>query len=323
MQSLSFGFQCFGMNTPTPGRLTFRLAQPGDFDAVVKLSEGIYDGHDYLPSKFHEWLQRDNLDVLLAYSGDKLVGLQACFVVDGGRTFIRRAERILAELRGQGLARQLRKFARKYVREHYPSVQRERFAAIIDIASSVDQTKFLEYDVLSYHVQKKFYGEAEVSKTNLVELKMCSREYFADVVLSDPVRALLFPDNIIIVNWCPFEPLRSNIDQILQESNEMFVEKCPDHVLPKSLSFGTFTRCVKFVNWITAVYTKDPVLFQAHLLHQLKRACEVIKGDLIFLSFQDKSLTPLARKVMEEKLQLKTHDFPTEKVYLCERDALK
>ena len=109
--------------------LTFRLAQPGDFNAVVKLSEGIYTGHDYLPLTFHKWLQRDNLAVILAYSDDKLVGLQACFVVDEGRTLIPRAERILAEFRGQGLVRQLREFARKYVREHFPSLQRERFTA--------------------------------------------------------------------------------------------------------------------------------------------------------------------------------------------------
>lgn len=252
-----------------------------------------------------------------------LVGLQACFVVDEGRTFIRRAERILAELRGQGLARQLREFARKYVSEHYPSVQRERFTTFLDIVSSVDQTKLLEYDSLSYHVQRKFYGEAEIFKTNLVEMKICSRKYFADVVLSDPVRALLFPDNIIIVNRCPFEPIRSNIDHILQESDKIFVEKCSDHVLPKSLSFGIFEPCVKFADWIIAVYTKDPVLFEAHLLHQLKRACEVIDGDFIFLSYQNKSLTPLARKLMEEKLQLKTHDYLSEKMYLYERDASK
>jgi len=102
--------------------LTFRLAQSGDFNAIVRLSEGIYNGHDYLPFTFHKWLQRDDLTVLLAYSGDKLVGLEACFVVDEGRTFIRRAERILAELRGQGLVRQLREYARKYVREHFPSL---------------------------------------------------------------------------------------------------------------------------------------------------------------------------------------------------------
>ena len=62
----------------------FRLAQSGDFNTVVRLSEGIYNGHDYLPFKFHRWLQRDNLAVVLAYSGGTLVGLQACFVVDEG-----------------------------------------------------------------------------------------------------------------------------------------------------------------------------------------------------------------------------------------------
>ena len=310
------------MNDSTPGRLTFRLAQPGDFDAVVKLSEGIWDGHDYLPLKFHKWLQRDNLDVLLAYSDDKLVGLQACFVVDEGRTLIRRAERILNELRGQGLARQLREFARKYTRDHYPSVQRERFTTR-RVASSEDQTKLLEYDMLSYHVQKKFYGEAEISKTNSVKIEICAREYFSEVILSDPVRAQLFPDNIIIVNWCPFEPLRSNIDHILQESDEMFVEKCADDALPRSFSSGTFSPRVKFLEWHATFHTKDPVLFEAHLLHQLKRACEVINGELLFLSFHDKRLTPSARKVMEEKLQLKENDWPSEKtINLYERGVL-
>jgi len=253
------------------------------------------------------------LAVLLAYSGDKLVGLQACLVVDEGRTIIRRAERILAELRGQGLVRQQRTFERKYVSEHYPSVQRERFTALADMSNSLDQRKLLENDILSYHVQKEFYDLTEISKTNSVEIKICSREYFADVILSGPVRAQLFQDNVIVVNWCPFEPTRSNIDHMLQEADEVFVEKCPDHVSPKSLSFSTFYPGVKFLVWNTTLYTKDAVLFEEHLLHQLKRACEVINGEFIFLSFQDKSFTPLSRKVLEEQLQLKRHDWPSEK----------
>jgi len=310
------------MDASTPA-LTFRLAQSGDFDAVVKLSEGISDGHDYLPLTFHKWLQRDDLAVLLAYqSGDELVGLQACFVVDEGRTLIRRAERILVELRGQGLVRQLREFARKYVREHYPSLQRERFTTR-HVASSLDKKRILEYGILSYHVEKKSYGQAEISKTNSVEIEICSKEYFSDVVLSGAVRAQLFPDNIIVVNWCPFEPTRSNIDHMLQEADEMFAEKCDDDALPRSFSSGASSPTVKFVEWHAIFYSKDPVLFEAHLL-QLKRACEVIDGDFIFLSSQDKSLTPSARKVMEEKLQLKVNDWPLEKtINFYEKDASK
>ena len=102
--------------------LTFRLAQPGDLSDIVQLSEGIYNGHDYLPFSFHQRLQRENLAVFLAFSGDNLVGLQAYFVVDDGRTLIRRAERITAELRGRGLVRQLREFVRKYARGQFPNV---------------------------------------------------------------------------------------------------------------------------------------------------------------------------------------------------------
>ena len=294
------------MDASRPG-LTFRLAQSGDFDAVAKLSEGIYDGQDYLPFKFHKWLQGDNLAVLLAFSDDKLVGLTACFVIDEGRTFIRRAERILAERRGQGLVRQLREFATQYAREHYPSLQRKRFTTIVDLASSVDQTKLLEIGILSYNIEKKLSCQATISTTNAVEIEMCSKEYFSNVILSSPVREQLFPDNVIVVNWCPFEPLRSNIDYMLQENDEMFVDKCGDNASPRSFSFGAFSPREKFQLWQVSVYTKDPVLFEAHLVHQFKRACEAINGDFIFVSFQDKSLTQTVRKVMEEQLQLKEH----------------
>jgi len=287
--------------------LTFRLAQSGDFNAVVRLSEGIYDGHDYLPFKFHKWLQRDDLAVLLAYSGDKLVGLTACFVVDEGRTFIRRAERIQAELRGQGLARQLREFARKYVREHFPSVQRERLMVGYDKVSARDETKLLEYDVLSYEVTENSFSQALISmnKSMTGQISLCSTEYLSDVILTQPVRRMLFPKNVVVVDSCPFEPNPSNIGHMLQECSEIVVDNCADGVLPRSISFGTFSPRVNCVHWRVSVYSNDPVLFKAHLFYHFKRACELIHSDFILLSFQDKSLTKLTRKVMEEQLQLK------------------
>ena len=307
--------------------LIFRLAQFGDFDAVVRLSEGIYNGHDYLPFTFQKWLQRDNLAVLLAYSGDKLVGLLACFVVDEGRTLIRRAERILAELRGQGLVRQLRVFARQYVREHFHSMERERSMAAFNKVSSGDQTELLEYDVLSYAVTEPSFSQAVVSmkKSNTRELSLCSTEYLCDVILTQPARGKLFPKNVMVINSCPFEPNPSNIDEMLQECNDILVEKCADDVLPRSISFGTFSPRVKCVHWRVFVYTEDPVLFKVHLFYQFKRACQVIRGDFIFVSFQDKSLTKLTRKAMEEQLQLKEcdADYSDKTMKLYERDLTR
>ncbi|XP_078345287.1 histidine N-acetyltransferase-like [Oculina patagonica] len=286
--------------------LTFRPAQPGDFDDIVKLSEGIYAGHDYLQFTFHDWLQRDNLLVILAYSGDTLVGLQATFVVDDGRTAFLRAARIRPEFRGRGLLRQVREYPRTFATKHFPSLQRERLMTSSNVGAKGDM-KLLECCVLSHQVNKQA-SQAKMPMSNAMEIKPCSREYFSNIILSQPVRAKLFPDNVIIANSCALEPLRSNVDLILQECNELFVDKCADDVLPTSISFGTYSPRVKFLHWKVSVYADDPVLFKAHLLCQFKRACEVTSGDFIFVSFQDRSFSQLTRKVMEEQLQLNECD---------------
>ena len=58
------------------------------------------------------------------------------------------------------------------------------------------------------------------------------------------------------------------------------------------------------MHWSVTVYTSDPVLYEAHLLYQFKQACEVIGGDFIFDSYQDKSLTKHGRRVLQEGLKL-------------------
>ena len=61
---------------------------------------------------------------------------------------------------------------------------------------------------------------------------------------------------------------------------------------------------MKAVEWQAKVYTDDSHLFEAHLLHKFKRACELIPGKFTFFTFQDKSMTAVARRVLEDKLQL-------------------
>ena len=93
------------MNT----QLTFRLAQTSDFDEILKLSEGVYDDQDYLPVRFHNWMQMDNVAVMLAHSSEKLVGLVQCSVVDDGGTAVRKAARTSLEFRGQGFSKSYQK----------------------------------------------------------------------------------------------------------------------------------------------------------------------------------------------------------------------
>ena len=247
--------------------------------------------------------------IILCLSGDELIGLRAYFIVDDDRTLISRGERIHPEFRGQGLIKQLREYARKHAKEHFPNLQRMRLTTTFDHVNAQDQRRISEWDIVSYQVEKKSCSRLLASFTNSVEIKQCYREYFSNIILSSPVRSNLFPNNLFLVNWCPFEPLRSNVDHILQESSECFAEKCTDDAFPGSFSFATHSPRVKFVQWLVAVYTSDSDLFEAHLLHQLKRACEFISADFVFISFQDKSFTELAKKLLEKHLQLKTCEY--------------
>ena len=81
------------------------------------------------------------------------------------------------------------------------------------------------------------------------------------------------------------QDLRSNIDHILEDCNELFAEDFVDDSIPRSISFGTYLPTEKFLDWRTAIYLDDLTLFEAHLLHQLNRACEFIKSDFFWFVF--------------------------------------
>ena len=289
--------------------LTLRPADADDFDEIVKLSEGIYAGHDYLPLIFHQWLQRDNIVIILAHCGARLVGLEAYFVVDDGRTLIHRAGRVHPDYRGQGIFKQVGEYSIKHAKEHYANIQRKRFVSIRN-TEIPDPRKLLELHIEAYNIGKEFCDKLKATAlTNSMEIKTCAPDYFANIIESLPAR-LFTGNSIFLSNWCPFERLRSNVDHILRESTELYVEKCDDDVIPNSLGVGTLSPRVKYKQWIAEVYADSPDLFQAHIVHQLKRACELINDDFIFIfTMQDESLSSLVRIIMKDQLKFKTADF--------------
>lgn len=289
--------------------LTLRPAEADDFDDVVKLSEGIHAGHDYLPLTFHQWLQRDNIEIMLAFCGSKLVGLGAYFVVDDGRTLIYRAGRTHPDYRGHGILKNFDEYFTKHTKDLFPNLKRKRITTSNNIETPTDGWKLLELQIAAHHIGKEFCGKPKITALKKsVEIKTCSTEYFANIIESLPAR--LFGGNAIFLsNWCPFDRLRSNVDPILQESTEVYVEKCADDVIPNSLSVGTLSPTVKYMQWIAVVSTDSPDLFQAHIVHQLKRACELINDDFVFISMQDNRFSSLVRIIMKDRLRLKTVEF--------------
>lgn len=291
--------------------LTFRLAEPSDFEKVVKLSEGLYGGHDYLPVVFHQWLTFDNSAIMLALDSDKPIGLLACLVVDEGKTTVRCAGRVVPGYRGLGVLGGLVQGLDDFVQVNFPNVYRERhsmYTGQIPSSKDIPWRKIAEFDALYYNVEEKTSPASKPASDNTLEIESCTKEFFSDVILSPASTPKLFANNLLVVDRIPFEPLRSNIDLIFSEHDmHLFVEKGAK-ACPRSFSHGFYAQRVDAVEWLATFHTDDPDLFKAHLLRHFQRACEVIQGKFSFFTFQNKSMTPLARSVLGNTLQLKEVD---------------
>ena len=285
--------------------ITFRLARSNDFDEILKVSEGIYNGDDYVPAKFHTWMKMQDLAVMLSYSGEKPVGLLVCSVVDEGRTFVSRAARVVPEFRGQGVHKMQGKAIDEFVRKTFPNVWRKRL-------TKQDENfpfgrKLLQQDILSCYVENASLRSHQIlTGRSSVEILSCTKEYLCDVIFARPVSQKLFPDNVIILDWFPIEPIQSNIVYLMQEHDLYFaVEKCTSGITPSSVSFGVLSPTVSNrVHWRATVYSREKDLYEAHIVHQFKRACEVVKDAFIFSCYQDTKFTNWGRKVLKEQLQL-------------------
>lgn len=310
----------------------FRLARLNDFDEVVNLSRGIYKGHDYLPLEFHRWMKMGDFAVMVAVVGEKLVGLRAGFIVDDGKTCIRRAGRVLPEYRGRGVSKKLSQVLDEYVRHNFPSVIRVRFVTRYNDFSENSLAKLKtirQFEALSYDIGREEAPRAKEKSQEIpaVGIARCTKEYISDVIFSSPAGQQLCSDGILLYDRLPFELRSSNFEKLLEEFEnlEFYTEKCCANSFPKSFSFGCVTPRVDYIHWTTYIYASDVCLYQAHLLHQFKRACEAIKGRFIFVSsVQSERLSSHGKILMEDKLHLKKSDNLQEiKLYIFELDLLQ
>ena len=133
--------------------LQCRLAESSDFDDVVKLSEGLYNGYDFLPVVYHKWLKKENVAMMLLYAGKSLIGLQAGCIVDEGKTLVWRAGRVAHNLEGQGLQRKLAVELGEHIQANFPQVFRIRTASHLELQGKSKNSfqKILERDELSFY----------------------------------------------------------------------------------------------------------------------------------------------------------------------------
>lgn len=74
-----------------------------DYQDVVELSKGVYDGYDHVPRSFKNWINDSNHHVYGIEKNGRLVGLTCRTIIDSGKTLLPEGERIMSEYRNIGL----------------------------------------------------------------------------------------------------------------------------------------------------------------------------------------------------------------------------
>ncbi|PFX23575.1 hypothetical protein AWC38_SpisGene11868 [Stylophora pistillata] len=178
------------------------------------------------------------------------------------------------------------------------------------------------YDFLTYKVDPEQIN-FEHKLENCSNLRPYSKEEFQKNVLKNTGTRSLLPNNILVIDWQPFEAMPSNIEHIAQDRNQYFVDSsngCQDQLNPSSFSLGRFVQLVCGMMWSSTTYARESRLCQSHVIHQLKSACQNAQGSFLFSTYQDPSLTKYCKEALNgiPGVTRINDEEPTQKMFIFE-----
>ncbi|XP_028407504.1 histidine N-acetyltransferase-like [Dendronephthya gigantea] len=293
--------------------VVIRLANEADLPAVLEMSEGIYDGHDYFASEFRNYLNDPNRRILIAVMDDKAVGLQVMHVIDEGETAIAHSLRVNCKYRCQGIGKRLIQECRNYVKANFPQVKFERYVtrsnARLAIQEKSDDVQFHEAAAFvclvkgnTSELRSRLTSYSIDQTTNLKQLNKTDLER---ILTQDTLRKILLKGKYIGIRE-PFKALVSNITiGLFKDGDTMLASYSGESV--ESLSHSRWYSVAKHPRLNSICYTLDKELLKIHLVKQLQHAILQHPGEtIIFASIIDKSLAECTTDILFKDLSLTT-----------------
>ncbi|XP_023279650.1 probable N-acetyltransferase 16 [Seriola lalandi dorsalis] len=286
--------------------LQFAVATEEDFDEIMAMSQDIYGGLDYLPTRYTNWLQETNRTVILARKQGKVIALESVCVIDGGETMLVEGLRVAPQERGKGVAGVLLRFCSELVKSKFPEVKVTRLTRD-DVLGPKD---FQKYRIITKQGILLVRFRAEDLKLRLSELGLggdIQSSVSTPSSNSTPVRldhtAIhrlylttdlmqgVLPNSTIIQDWQPFKPLPSNMTILLKKDIDWMVD---DGSNPTVASLCTFPFRVPIGDdWYYLnidMFGKELDLVRQQFLCHLQRHTATLKGHVMCQMFLDPPL---------------------------------
>ncbi|XP_038128785.1 histidine N-acetyltransferase [Cyprinodon tularosa] len=291
---------------PSQAGLQFAVATEEDFDEIMAMSQDIYGGLDYLPTRYTSWLQETNRLVILARKEGKVIALESACVIDDGETLLVEGLRVAPQERGKGVAGVLLRFCSELIKSKYPDVKVSRLTR----DDQLGPKDFEKYRIITKQgiLLVRFRAEelklhlGQMMQTEGVRSSVSTRQAppppvrldqtaIHQLYLSTELMQRVLPNATIIQDWQPFKLLPSNLAILLKKDIDWMVD---DVCSPTVASLCTFPFKVPIGDdWYYLnidMFGKDLDLAQQQFLCHLQQHTASLKGHVMCQIFLDPGL---------------------------------
>ncbi|XP_068129515.1 probable N-acetyltransferase 16 [Hyperolius riggenbachi] len=311
------------MSEPSMAPVEFVPSTAEDYEELMSISEGIYNGIDYLPFRYHAWLKDPKRHMFLGKSEGRIVGFGSFLLVDEDETAVVEGLRVSPWLRGQGVAGMIQKFCIEKLRVDHPKVKRILLTHVNRpspamlkkyrlIHSKAVVTMILPFDQIEGTIKLLESRLGNVGQSNnytILEPSEVLRLFEGTKTTEE-----LLPGGLLVQHWLPLTAQRSNLEMLLKkgivwmhqpENNADKEETNSSHPLSLSspttsqrgflslgtplfpIPYGEATYCLDI-----DMFGVDPACAKIHVVQQLKLSIQdlPVGSNIICLVYAEESL---------------------------------
>ncbi|XP_051900491.1 histidine N-acetyltransferase-like [Pristis pectinata] len=280
--------------------LEFCLAQADDFEQVMSISVDIYNGLDYLPVRYHNWLKEPLRRVILAKKEGRVVALVSVCVIDDGHTAVVEGLRVAPNERGKGIAGLIQRYALALIKSQFPSLEVRRYTRTGQLSPDVF-TKFrliCSQEVLVIHfvaeeLQPKLesvIGHLRGSGEEWEEPIQLGAGEVKKVFLDRRVVEGVLPGGTIILDWIPYKPSDSNLEILLKRGITWMADSTVDPTVLSLCSNAYKVPEGANHRLNIDIFGKNFPQARAQFVFQLRKALRLLQGPIYCLIYMDLSL---------------------------------
>ncbi|XP_046582661.1 histidine N-acetyltransferase-like [Haliotis rubra] len=253
---------------------TIRLATQGDYESVLAIGE-VYNGVDYLPCKYAEFLEDDNYLNFICIVDGEVIGFLCGALIDNREAFVLRAGRVKEAYQGQGYYRALRSHVYQTM-SRIKSVKQEKVVVFNKIAQKLQQPDSGFEHIAMQKVYTYEIPEGFVEGTSS-DLQPLTQEELQRL-LSDPeTRDFLFPEGILYVHRVPYKLIEGNFPSIFNKRTVLFgTPACSSQY--KLVTSGHYFNVKIGFRYILDIYGSSSKEFEDHFKSHLAFIRELNKG---------------------------------------------